>query len=180
MSTWSIFFREAHVRRLQEKRHKKCPVHKKRKHVCEECLRIVCDLCGHKCAPIDPDRPPPPPKPKRTRKPRKPRPLPPPVIYKPTLALKAIWDVLAPLGALAIEPHVDSGQWMAIFPKDHFKLMSASELADRLWQDPKLRMLAKPTAFLAGRLIRPERWWVSFELKKKGPINGKPIKTANP
>lgn len=164
MSTWSVYFKEAHLRRLKQKRHRRCPEHGRMRQVCAECLHIVCDRCGHKCIPVDPDYVPPP-KPKRVRKPRVKREAP-VVTYVPPVKLRPLWDIVAPMGALAIEPHPDSGHWQILFPPKHFGLHSAAELSDRVWQDAKLRLLAKPTSFTAGRSIKPERWWVSFQLKK--------------
>lgn len=164
MSTWSVYFKDAHLRRAQQRNHRRCPTHSRKRKVCAECLHIVCDTCGHKCVPIDPDYVPPP-KVKRPRKPRKMRPVP-VSTYVPPIKLRSIWEVVAPMGALSIEPHPDSGHWMIVFPKQHFGLHSAAELADRVWLDPKLRLISKPTSFTAGRSIKPERWWVSFQLKK--------------
>lgn len=163
MNLWEMYFRDAHLRRAKQRKHRPCPKHG-RKHVCAECLHVVCDKCGHKCVPIDPD--PTTPVPPKPRAPRKPRPRAAAPIFNPPVKLRSVWDVVQPMGALSIEPHVDSGHWMILFPKRHFALTSVSELADRVWQDPKLRLIAKPTSFLAGSTLKPERWWVSFQFKK--------------
>jgi hypothetical protein len=158
MNPWSSHFKEYNYKRAAKRRHRECPKHGERT-VCPECVKVVCRKCGHKCAAFVGGGP----APKTEKKPK--------IVrvngstYQPTAALKPVWEIVAALGALRIEPHVDSGQWIVVFPKAHFKVASASELADRVWQDPKLRLVAKPTSFRAGRLLKPELWWVSFELK---------------
>jgi hypothetical protein len=164
-NSWAEYFKESHLRRLKKQNHRPCKVHHRDTEVCEGCLKVVCARCGHECTPIGSKRATHvrPEKPKRIKVKRQPVPD---VPYEPTPALKPVWKILSGMGAVRIEAHTDSGHWMAVFPKMHFNVHTAAELADRVWQDPKLRLIAKPTAFRAGRLQRPEVWWVSFELKR--------------
>lgn len=91
----------------------------------------------------------------------KPRTTPTPPPDEPRL--QQIHALLTPLGLTAIERHGDSGAWMAVFP---FKLTgydSSEQLGTAVYA--LVRDWAAPTPFGAGRLFKPDRWFVSFSLR---------------
>ena len=85
--------------------------------------------------------------------------------------LRPIWKVLHAVGAIRFEPHEDSGGMLAIFPAQSLDVVTAGELADKLWLMPALCLLAEPTPFRAGRI--GSQWWISFTLKESP--NGQPV-----
>ena len=145
------YFRALDLARARRRKHRLCGVHHKPKVLCEECARVYCPRCGtHVCA-------------ARTEPIKA---VAPKVVngYRPTAVFRPLWRLVQPLGALRIEPHEDSGGHMLIFPPQSLGVMSAGELADKIWAKPEVSALAQPTAFRAGR--GKGTWWVSFQLKE--------------
>lgn len=145
--------REATLRLRQQRKHHPCKKHGRIKTVCEDCLRVVCPKCGHTCK--KPAMKAPVPKRRVTDK---------GLPYEAPTPLIPIWTELFRLGALYIDAHEDSGHWMAMFPANHLGCVTAGELADKVWADPKMKALAQPTPYRAGRLKM--LWWISFKLKE--------------
>lgn len=143
--------REATLRLRQQRNHHPCKTHGRIRAVCEDCLRVVCRKCGHKCTAVK-------------VKPKIPRRR---IVDKAkslvTPELQPVWKELERLGALYVDQHEDSGHWMAVFPTNHLGVVTAGEMADKLWMDKSLRTLAEPTAYRAGRI--KSGWWISFRLK---------------
>jgi hypothetical protein len=85
-----------------------------------------------------------------------------------------MWQVVKPLGAIDIQPHVDVDAWLIRFPPRALESDSAGDLANRLWARPDFVNLATVVPFRAGRGSKPVHWWVGFQLKAKEPPNAKP------
>lgn len=172
MASWRDRLWKRKVEKAKTRTHRPCPKHGSIRAVCDVCGRVTCPKCGHKCQPPKPvpaapmiiDEPktrrrsdvvvPP-----RRRATDEPGPL-------PDKVLIPVWQIVEPLGCVAIESHVDSGAWAFVFPPRHWGMNSAGDVADRLWNHAALRLLAEPTSFRAGRWAKPDRWWVSFALRK--------------
>lgn len=145
----SDFFKTQHIKRASARRHKPCPTHGKIRRVCNHCTKVYCPRCGHPCsadARQIPDRR---------------------GAYSPTTKLRPLWSLVKPLGAIRIDAHEDADAWKVLFPPHTLGVNTAGELADKLWSRADLNALGTPTAFRAGRGIKPSHWWVSILLKEK-------------
>ena len=74
-------------------------------------------------------------------------------------------DLVQPLGALRIEPHPDSGHWKIVFPALALNRISASSLADVIFNRASIRAIAVPTAWRAGGTLK--EWWIGVQLKER-------------
>jgi len=77
--------------------------------------------------------------------------------------LKQIFAALQPMGVLEIEPHTDSGHWMAVFPMEIASVQNSEDLATLV--ERLTTQWALPTPFGAGRMFRPDRRFATFQLR---------------
>lgn len=77
--------------------------------------------------------------------------------------LAHVYEALQPMGIIAIEPHVDSGHWQAIFPMEIANVQSSEDLMTLVAR--QIVQWALPTPFGAGRMFKPDRRYATFQLK---------------
>lgn len=124
--------------------------------LCRGCMRVSCRICTERVCPYcgrSSKRPEPVAKP--------PRPMKSVVLHFP-IETKAVWDAIRPMGALRIEPHEDSGGYVAVFPYQLTGYVTAGELARAVFAAAPG---AGPTPFGSGRWQKPEdAWYVTFTI----------------
>jgi hypothetical protein len=54
---------------------------------------------------------------------------------------------------------------MLLFAPRHAGCETAGAIADKCWSSAPFKALAKQTAYRAGRLSKPDRWWIGFALR---------------
>lgn len=144
----SDYFKRFHVSRAARREHHPCRTHGAVKHVCRLCAKVFCPKCGeHTCG---------------RRKEPAPKSL---ALYRPTKAMRPIWNFVKLHDAVRIEEHDDSGGYKIIFIPMAMRSNTASDLADRVWSIEGMRDIAEPTAFRSGR--DGKLWWVSFQFKEQ-------------
>lgn len=158
---------EADIARALTRKHKRCKEHGDVQVVCLACARVFCPRCAPNCprchTPADVQEQ------KTKTKTRiiiskKPVYEPPPLPTEPRL--REIQLALQPFQVRGVERHVDSGEWMAVFPYRVNGYATASDLADQVYRLIKDR--ATPTSYGSGRLFKPDRWFVSFKVRQAG------------
>lgn len=157
---------QADLARAHNRKHRPCRLHGPTRIVCNGCARIFCPSCEPACprchvmAPrARPGRPVGSFSLKR-RSDALPAPAPPQPLEP---RLRAIHASLLPLQLSALERHMDSGHWMAVIPYQLQGFDTSEQLGNHVYA--LIRDWAVPTPFGAGRLFKPDRWFVSFQLK---------------
>lgn len=163
------------IANAEARRHKRCPTHGPSAVVCQGCARVFCPACEQercpRCkAPRD-VRVVHAPTPQRKRgRPKGSTNAPRPVLIQASYPRdwpRGLIQALRRYTPLAISPHAESGGWQIEVPYRLDGYATASDLADELL--PAIKEWAAPTPFGAGRLFRPDRWFVSFQLRAGVP-----------
>ena len=156
---WQERLKGAHLKRAKQRQHRPCKKHGRIRQVCPKCVQMFCPRCkDHDCKAKSVPQPAAAPTLSKFRRRKS-------DVSAPSLpdeALRPIWDRLHPMGAILIEKHVDSGEWMAVFPYQMDGYNNSTALGDAVYA--KCKDVLLPTPYRSGRLNKPDRWFVSFSI----------------
>lgn len=147
----------ADIARARARRHKACPSHGRTKVVCNGCARVYCPRCMPECPTCERPFKKGAPKLNGTKRQA-------PAVLSwnaeaPEIA--PIWPAMKAIGAVRVDTHADSGGYLAVFPFPMTGVDRAADISQRFFTAVPS---AQKTSFGAGRMVRPDHWYVTFTL----------------